>query len=375
MTEDSWSASKLISKYPETAIMKKALRILVLATVASSIISCRSREHAVNPLTITDTVRYDSEDPAIWVNRENPSESLVLGTDKHKSGALYVFDLDGKAIPQKNVKGLARPNNVDVGYGISLNGNNVDIAVVTERLKNRIRIFRLPDMTAVDNGGIEVFEREKQNAPMGIALYKRPSDGNMYVIVSRKQGPADGSYLWQYILEDSGKGYIAAKKVREFGKWSGQQEIEAVAVDNELGYVYYSDECVGVRKYYADPGVRNAHTELALFATNGFAEDHEGIAIWKTGKTDGYIIVSDQAAGKLRLYPRNGKDRLEPHKHELVGIVKTDAKDTDGIETAAELVTEKYPSGLLVVMSDDKTYHYYSLKDISEQQHNSRQPH
>jgi len=356
--------------------MKKVLPILALIGVGGILASCHNNiEQTIEPLAVTDSVRHDSEDPAIWINKENPSKSLVLATDKHKDGALYVFDLEGKAIHKKTIKGLARPNNVDVGYGFPLNGNNVDIAVVTERLENRIRIFRLPDMTAIDNGGIEVFEREKQNAPMGIALYKRPSDGKMFAIVSRKEGPTDGTYLWQYILEDSGNGYITAHKARAFGQWSGQQEIEAVAVDNELGYVYYSDEGVGVRKYHADPETPDANRELSLFATKGFAEDHEGVAIWKTGETDGYIIVSDQAAGKLRLYPRNGKDLHEPHKHELVGIVQTGAKETDGIEAAAELVTKEYPSGLLVVMSDDKTYHYYSLKDIPDKQDKPRQSH
>ncbi len=342
--------------------MNRTLFCLSLAVLGITVASCdsRSNEDPVKPVVITEPVRYDSEDPAIWINRENPAQSLVLATDKHKNGSVYVFDLEGKAVPEKTVSGIARPNNVDIGYGFVLNGEPVDIAVVTERLENRIRIFRLPDMTVIDNGGIPVFEGEEQNAPMGIALYRRPSDGTMYVIVSRKQGPADGTYLWQYRLEDSGEGHVTAQKVRAFGKWSGYQEIEAVAVDNELGYVYYSDEGAGVRKYHADPNAQNADEELALFATNGFAEDHEGIAICKTGHTDGYIIVSDQAAGKLRLYPRNDSS----HQHELIKVVKTSAIETDGIETAASLVLPDYPSGILVAMSDDKTYHYYSLQDI-----------
>lgn len=349
--------------------MRRALLNLALIALGSTIASCKSsNENAVKPLVITQSVRYDSEDPAIWVNRNNPEESLVLATDKHQDGSLYVFDLNGKAVPEKTVTGIARPNNVDVGYGFSLNGKPVDIAVVTERFENRIRVFRLPDMAAIDNGGIRVFEGQEQNAPMGISLYKKPSDSTIYAIVSRKQGPTDGTYLWQYLLEDSGKGYVTARKVREFGKWSGQQEIEAVTVDNELGFVYYSDEGVGVRKYHADPETPNANRELGLFATNGFAKDREGIAIWKTGDTKGYIIVSDQAAGKLHIYTRQGKNAAEPHNHELISVIKTSATETDGIEAAADLVTVDYPSGLLVVMSDDKTYHYYSLKDILEQQ-------
>ncbi len=346
--------------------MKRTFLTLSCVAIGCTMISCDSRkdENPLIPVVITEPVRYDSEDPAIWINKNNPEESLVLATDKNRDGSLYVFNLKGKAIPEKTVTGIARPNNVDVAYGFILNGKPVDIAVVTERLENRIRVFRLPDMTAIDNGGLPVFEGEEHNAPMGIALYKKPADGSMYAIISRKQGPTDGSYLWQYLIEDTGNGSVTATKVRAFGKWSAQNEIEAVAVDNELGYVYYSDEGVGIRKYHADPYIPHADKELALFGTEGFAEDREGIAIWKTDDTKGYIIVSDQAAGKLRLFKRNGKNEEYPHHHELVRVEKTSATETDGIETGATLLTPDYPSGLLVVMSDDKTYHYYSLKDL-----------
>lgn len=346
-------------------MIKQTLFFLALAAAGSSIASCCGENtDALQPVVITEAVKHDSEDPAIWLNCGNPAESLVFATDKNKDGALYAFDLSGKAVDEKTVRGLARPNNVDIAYGFVLNGQTIDIAVVTERLENRLRVYRLPDMTAIDNGGIPVFEEEEHNAPMGVALYRRPSDGSMYAIVSRKKGPTEGTYLWQYLLEDSGNGYVSAGKVREFGTWSGVQEIEAVAVDNESGFIYYSDEGVGIRKYHADPDTPDASKELALFATEGFKEDHEGIAVWKTGMDEGYIIVSDQAAGKLRMYGRQAEKNSSGHDHRFIAEIKTSATETDGIDVNAVLVTEKFPEGLLVAMSDDRTYHFYSLEDI-----------
>ncbi|MFY7786627.1 MAG: phytase, partial [Thermoflexibacteraceae bacterium] len=78
---------------------------------------------------------------------------------------------------------------------------------------------------------------------MGISLYKNKA-GKIYAIVGRKSGPTDGSYLWQYLLEDNGAGQVKATLVRKFGVYSGKKEIESIAVDDELGYVYYSDEGV-----------------------------------------------------------------------------------------------------------------------------------
>ena len=65
-------------------------------------------------------------------------------------------------------------------------------------------------------------------------------------------------------------------------------------MDDILGYIYYSDEGEGVRKYYADPSMGTK--QLALFATEGFQEDHEGISIYNETDKTGYILVSDQAA-------------------------------------------------------------------------------
>jgi 3-phytase len=47
------------------------------------------------PRVVTEPVRHDTDDPAIWINPADPAASLVLGTDKDADGALYVFDLNG----------------------------------------------------------------------------------------------------------------------------------------------------------------------------------------------------------------------------------------------------------------------------------------
>ncbi|MBN1278995.1 phytase [Chlorobium sp.] len=341
-------------------VLSKCFVFAVLLTVsACSGVNRDLSGNTVKPVVVSEKVPHDADDPAIWVNPADHDRSLILGTDKHEDGAVYVFDLQGRIIAKKCVYGLRRPNNIDVEYGLILNGKPVDIAVVTERLTGKLRVFTLPDMKAVDKGGIPVFTGERDNAPMGVALYKRKHDGAVYAIVSRKQGPADGTYLWQYRLEDNGKGFVQGSLARKFGKWSGKKEIEAVAVDDGSGFVYYSDEGIGVRKYHADPDVKGGEEELALFATNGFAKDHEGIAVSST--TGGsVIIISDQAAGQLHLFRESAGSKGIAR----IGIVKTEAIDTDGIDAASVLSTTEFPYGILVAMSNDRTFHYYSLKDL-----------
>jgi 3-phytase len=320
---------------------------------------------SITPLFITEPLLHDADDPAIWINKENPAASLIIGTDKDADGALYVYNMEGKIINEKVVRNLQRPNNVDVGYGLSLGGQSIDVAVTSERYTGKLRIFSLPDMKAIDNGGIDVFVGETGTGyrePMGISLYKRPSDGMIYAIVGRKSGPRDGTYLWQYLLKDDGQGSVTGTLVRKFGNYSGRQEIEAVAVDDELGYVYYSDERVGVRKYFADPSKGNM--ELALFATTGFSADQEGIALYKIEDGTGYIIVADQDANEIHIYPREGTT-TNPHDHQLVKVVKTSASFTDGIEMINYPIPPNFTKGVFVASSYNKYFHLYRWEDIA----------
>jgi 3-phytase len=316
----------------------------------------------VRPVVVSQPVRYDTDDPAIWVNPIDPAQSLVIGTDKDSDGGLYVFDLQGKEVLGKTVHGLKRPNNVDLAYGLKLGGIATDFALVTERETGKLRAYRLPDMQPLDHGNLDVFvgAAAGERMPMGVAIYTRPADGAMFAVVGRKTGPQEG-YLAQYRLADDGQGQLAMTLVRTFGTWSGKKEIESIAVDNELGFIYYSDEGVGVRKYYADPAKGNA--ELALFAKTGFTEDHEGISIYKTGPQTGYILVSDQGASKFRFFPRQGT-AADPNAHPELRAVPVAAHFSDGSDVTNVPLNQQFPHGLFVAMSDNRTFHYYRWEDM-----------
>lgn len=319
---------------------------------------------AIKPVIVTEPTLHDTDDPAIWVNPSDPSKSIIIGTDKDVDGALYAFDLEGKIIADKTVVGLKRPNNVDIAYGLVVAGDTLDIAVTGERFTHNMRIFSLPDMKPIDGGGIPVFEGEtgvEFRDLMGVALYKRPSDGAIFAIMGRKTGPTDGSYLWQYLLEGTAEGTVKATLVRKFGNYSGIKEIEAIAVDHELGYVYCSDETVGVRKYYADPDKGN--DELALFGTTGFTNDHEGISIFNSGEGKGFILVSDQQANQFQIFAREGSAE-NPHEHNVLKVIKVSTNESDGSEISNVAFNATFKNGIFVAMSDNRTFQYYSIEDI-----------
>ena len=327
---------------------------LILATgFTTACLIAGSPDHPLNPEVISDKVNHDTDDPAIWVNNKDPEKSIVFGTDKHRNGAIYAFDMEGKIIEDKVIRGINRPNNVDIEKGVKLGNKRIDVMAFTERGRSKLRLYRVPDTQPLDNGGFDVFggELAEFNQPMGIALYKNPQNDSLYAFVSRKSGPTNGTYIWQYSIYAE-NGQILCRLRRKLGNFSGNKEIEAIAVDDELGHVYYSDEGFGIRKYFANPTMGNE--ELNIFGQDKFKDDIEGIAIVRHAGNSGYLIVSDQQAQAVQLYSRESNEHIK--------TINYKATETDGLEVTTTSIGRKFPKGVLVAMSDDKTFHYYSLE-------------
>ena len=323
--------------------------------------SVLSKAIEIEPVYGTAPLTNDPDDPAIWVHPTDPARSLIIGTMKVASpaGAVVVFGMDGQI--RQIVSGIDRPNNVDVEYGFQLGGRSVDIVVLTERFKRRLRVFRIdPDTSQLSElGAPPVLENQpgESGAPMGIALYRRARDGSIFAIVAPKTGPRDG-YLWQYRLVETGKGRIGATFVRRFGRFSAstvreENEIEAVAVDDELGYVYYADEADGIHKWHADPDHPDAARELAHFGRSGFRGDREGIAIYASPGGGGYIVCTDQLDqdSEYHLYPRQGTPQNAHDHSREIAVVRGGADATDGLEISARALGPDLPQGVMIAMN------------------------
>ena len=329
---------------------------------------------SVAPAIATQALPRDVDDPAIWLNTRDPAQSLLIATMKVAApdGALAVYGLDGKL--RQLLKGPDRPNNVDVEYGLDLDGKPTDIAVLTERLAGRLRAYAIaPDgsgLRDISPGGMPILEgaRGAEGGPMGIGLYKRPKDGAVFAIVSPKAGPKD-NYLWQYRLTGDGAGRVKATFVRRFGAFSGVGEIEAVVVDDELGYVYYADEVTGIHKWHADPDAAGANTELALFGTTGYRHEREGLGIYTLPGGTGYVISVDQLSRQsvFHVYKREGEPG-RPHDHSAVVLTfKGGADRTDGVDVSSAAFGPQFPDGLLVAMnSAGRNFLVFRWRDIAD---------
>jgi 3-phytase len=359
-------------------IMPAALACAQCAPADRPVAAAPSDPSIVRPVLETAPVSADADDPAVWIQPSDPAQSLILGTDKIAGkGGLYVFGRDGAV--RQVISPLDRPNNVDVEYGMALGGSHVDIAVVTERKQHRLRVYRItgeetPLVDVSAGGGIRVLEDAEGEAsePMGIALYKRHTDGAVFAIVAPKTG-GETNYLAQYRLMDDGHGRVTGTFVRRFGNFSrigaGPDDIggiEALVVDAELGYVYAADERFGIRKYHADPDHPDAARELAVIGREGYAADREGLGIYRMPGGTGFIVSVDQlpAGTRLRFYRREGTPG-NPHDHsEVVREVTTASDSTDGLEVVSTPLPG-FPRGLAVLMnSAGRNFHVYRWEDL-----------
>ncbi|MGF1674790.1 MAG: phytase, partial [Rivularia sp. (in: cyanobacteria)] len=218
-----------------------------------------------------DVLAGDSDDPAIWVNPENPGESIVIGT--LKDGGLAVFDLGGNIIQTVLPAefGDIRYNNVDLVYGFELNGQQTDLAIVSDRQNDTLGIFQinpstrqLEDVTA--DGILEtIFGVDDGEATAyGLATYQSPVSGKSYAFVTQ----ASGNKVAQLELVTEG-GKVTANVVRTLelpisdGGEAEDSQSEGIVIDQELGFLYVAIEGADVLKFSAEPESGNNFTVVA----------------------------------------------------------------------------------------------------------------
>lgn len=319
----------------------------------------------VTPKLSTAAVKGDADDPAIWIHPTNPAKSVIIGTDKDDGGGLFVWNMSGQQI---QFVPLGRPNNVDIRYGMQVGGQRIDIAVTNLRARpEQIKVFQInpADGTLMDittNSGILTPELDD---PYGLSLYQRPTDGAMFVIESTQSGAK--ANLHQYRLEDDGTGRIKGTYMRTFGNNMIRQYVEGLVVDDELGYVYASDESHAVRKFYADPA-RGNNDQIVAFATaDGISGDREGLAIYKCADNTGYLLLSNQSGTDVKVYRREGENG-DPHQHALLTTIKTTgSSSTDGLDVTSRPSSNQFPKGFLITHNaPGKQFKLYAWEDIAK---------
>lgn len=298
----------------------------------------------VKPIGATDPVATGgdaADDPAIWVHPEDPSKSLVLGTDK-KAG-LAVYGLDGKL---RQFFEDGRVNNVDLRDGFSIQGREVVLVAASNRTTKGISFYSIdPDTGEVSRLSAETPVDTGFDDPYGLCNYRSRNDGHHYVFVNDKEGN-----VGQWRIEAK-EGRIVGQQVRE---WSVGSITEGCVADDDHGHLYIGEENVALWRYGAEPGDGESRHAVDYTRKHGgkhLTADIEGVAMATGASGGGYLVVSSQGDDSFAVYRREGD-------HDFVGRFRIGmnaergldgASETDGVDVTSANLGPGFSGGLLVV--------------------------
>lgn len=288
-----------------------------------------------------------ADDPAIWVNKNNPQQSRVIGTNKQQG--LFVYDLQGKEVQHFNTGKL---NNVDVRYGIQVGQQQLDIAVATNRDDNSLAIYTIDPATGALNFSGSV-KTGLENI-YGFCMYQSPASANAtvktYAIPNAKSGEFQQIELTATL--DKSKTIIwQGKVVRRFFV---KTQPEGCVADDQHQRLFIGEEDVALWTLGAEASASPA-PELVLAAGDTLVPDVEGVGVY-AGKEKSYVVVSSQGNNTFVVM-----DALPPFS--VRGIVRIDldaannidgVSETDGLEVSSVNFGGAFSEGLLVVQDGHK---------------------
>lgn len=316
---------------------------LLLACVGCVKVQDRTLRQGVRPKVETPSLPGEADECDIWTDQTTPSRSLLICNDKSALGALYAFDMNGKRVHRTTQ--MNRPVGVSVRSGIQMkDGSLIDVVGCGVRGTNEIKIFKIDpetrgfvDVTS-EKGIPSGFEKDTY----GFCLYKRLTDGQLFAFVSRKETDD----LHQILLYDEGTGKFQGKIVRKFGRAQQKSFVEGMVADDEYGYLYCSDEQHAILKYYANPAVQKPPFIRAFGLRDGIQGDREGLALYKKGSGQGYLIVSSQGDSTFKIYERAGNNSF------VKAVMGYGVTKTDGIAATSFRILPNFPTGIFVAHND-----------------------
>lgn len=296
---------------------------------------------AVVPVAETEPVPSfgdAADDPAIWVDRQDASRSVVIATDK-KLG-LNVYDLDGKLI---HSVADGRVNNVDVRDGFVFGGRAITLVAATNRTRKSISLYRYDaqarQLQALPGGDLATGFDD----PYGLCMYRSAKSKAYYVFANES---ADGRIRQWKITAQGGK--VAGELVREITVGS---QAEGCAADDELGHLYVAEEDVALWRYSAEPRDGSRRTSIDTVENGHLKDDIEGVSIYYGASGTGYVIASNQGEDNYAVYRREGNNeylgKVAVVANSEAGI--DGASETDGLDIVSAPLGERFPEGMLVV--------------------------
>ena len=314
--------------------------------------------------TPSDSTGDSIDDPAIWVDPNDPSRSVVIAADHGTEKNLSVYDLSGKRIFKL---ALGTANNVDLRPDFPLGSSTVPILGLagsgTVSFYTLDPVSRqLANVTPGGKIGGSGLTKPGDGAfiPHGICLYRSPVTAGFYAFVVDRYGT-----IKQFALRDNGDGQVAVEEVRQIkvepqGTVGGDlnDALEGCVADEAGRSLFVGEQDWHIWRYGAEPTdptgtVDRVSVDTDLSEGGHFARDVEGLAVVNEPGGAGYLIASSQGDHSYTVY----RSRAPYEFVRKVQVVKSAVSDgcerTDGIDAVAANLGPAFPRGLFVCQDNE----------------------
>ena len=276
-----------------------------------------------------------ADDPAIWINKENTGNSLILGTNK--KGGVHVYDLEGNELQFIRAGYI---NNIDLRDNFSYKGKDVVLVAGSNCTLNTIALFYIDKEK---NRLSDTILNIKTDVALvyGICMYKSEVSGKFYVFINGEKGEIE---QWEI---NSVNGGIEAEVVRNFVVSSRP---EGMVADDKNGILFIGVEEEGVLKVKAEP--ENEFKNVWVHGSNPdnrtfISADIEGLAYFKLNDKT-YLLISSQGNFSYAIFEISNTDKYIT-SFTIVDDKIDGAEETDGLEIYDGYINEQFPNGMLVV--------------------------
>jgi 3-phytase len=285
--------------------------------------------------TVGTSTADDADDIAIWVDPDDSSGSLVIGTNK-KSG-LFVYGMDGRIRGRVD---SGKMNNVDLRNGVTIEGRPRTVIAASDESRSSAMIA----LYALDPGtkGLTPLGRVPggRERAYGLCLYQQ--DGQLWAFNVFRDG------VIEQVAIDVSTGVARATPVR---RMKLRSNAEGCVADDRTRTFYAAERDVGIWKWGADPDASGTPARVAPTDKSRLVADVEGLALAQYGEKGGYLIASSQGADSFIVY-RLGDDAYMG-RFRIVGGATDGTSHTDGIELVLGNMGDEFPGGLFVAQDDD----------------------
>ena len=287
--------------------------------------------------TVESPFEGDSvDDAAVWVNRQNPDDSLILATLKAsnqkpvKATGLLVYNLRGEQV--QFLPG-GTPNNIDIRYDVVIQGRSQPLVAAGNWWSSDVSFY------TIDSNTLEV-RRLLADTPTGLSdlrglcMYKNRHAEIHYFVIG------EGGRGEQYLLDESGSSKLV-------NRYQLSSAAEGCVVDDTMARLYISEEKKALWRYSADD-VTRAPTRIMRTSWFGpLRADLEGLTIYQAPNGQGFLIASSQGNSHFLLFDRQKNNYIGRFN---IGTGSIDSvTGTDGIFASSHYLGNRYPKGVLIV--------------------------